>query len=277
MKIRIAPFLFMVALLPLGAQDQDSSAQPMPTGPLLNRVSVPSEWIITTQVVASQPGTGGASSEETGTPGNPANPAKPPKPEVMTVIKDQNLIYEKTTNESGDVIESWHTHAAMATRVNARDWKVLPGVGSDFNFTDYSKADFAGFDWISLSNFTGRGSVLGKECLIFKSREIIMDAQALQMARAIALTKLGMLHPGDESLSFKDVDDEQFKVEVEAEIDEKTRLPVKLTYQTARGLAERSYTFKAPESALDLPAEAEKALNKFEKYLKGMSARIAPI
>jgi len=269
--------MFLSTLLSLPAQDQESSAQQMPTGPLLKRVSAPSEWTVITQAAAPQPGVGNAGSGATGTPLNPANPAKPAKPKVITVIKDGKLIYEKTVNEHGDVIEAWHTSAAMATRVNARDWTALPGVGSDFYHTDYSNSDFAGFDWISLNNFAGRGSVLGKKCLIFKSKVIIMDAEALRVARQKALNELVALHPDDYSISFKDVNDDQFKVAVEADIDEQTRLPVKLTYQTAEGTTTRTYTFQAPASSLDLPPEAQQALNKYEKYLKGMSARIAPI
>jgi hypothetical protein len=277
MRTRIVALLLFVGLFPLLAQDRDSSAQQPPTGPLLKRVIAPAQWTIVTLAIAQPPGAptnGNAGSSSTG---NAASPAKVAKPRVTTVIKNENLIYEKIVDESGSVIESWRTPAAMATRVNSKSWAVLPGIGSNFNQTDYSKADFAGCDWITLNNFAGRGSVLGRKCLIFKSREIVMDAASLHMARLNALNKLISNNLSDYSISDKNVSDDQFKVDVEADIDEQTRLPVKLTYQTAQGTITRTYTFETTGSSLTLPPEVQAAVSKFQKYIKSMSMPIAPI
>jgi hypothetical protein len=277
MRTRILPLFLFVSFVSLHAQDRDSSAQQPPTGPLLKRVSAPAQWTILTQVAAPQPGADSHGNAGSASTGNAAGPAKAAKPRVTTVIKSENLIYEKVVDESGNVIESWRTPTAMATRVNATGWAVLPGVGNNFNQTDYSKADFAGFDWVALSHYTGTGSVLGRKCLIFKSREIVMDAASLHLARLNALNKLISHDLSDYSISDKNVSDDQFKVDVEADIDQQTRLPVKLTYQTAEGTTTRTYTFETAGSSLELPPEVRAAVGKFQKYLKSMSVPIAPI
>ena len=104
-----------------------------------------------------------------------------------------------------------------------------------------------------------------------------MDAASLQMARTSALNKLISHDLSNYSISEKDVSDDQFKVDVEADIDEQTRLPVKLTYQTPQGTTTRTYTFEGTASSLNLPPEVQAAAGKFQKHLKSMSAPIAPI
>jgi hypothetical protein len=263
MKIAIIPLLFLATLISLYAQDQDSSAQLMPTGPLLNRVSPPSQWIITTQVAPSQPGSGASGSVSPAVTGTSTKPAKP---RVTSVTKNEDIIYEKIITEDGDVLETWRAAGCAVTRTDGKDLSVSPGVGNTFNATDYSKSDFAGFDWISLSNFSGRQSVLGKKCLIFKSKVVIMDPQQLQME------KLATHLPGNASVS-----DNQFKVDVEADIDDQSRLPVLLTYQTTHGEMTRSYTFQTPDGSLSMPPEVQQLLNKYIRIQKRMAVPIAPI
>lgn len=257
MKISTVILLLLGSLFSLHAQE--SSPLQMPQGPLLNRVSPPSEWVITTQAPPPPEG----ASKSVGGPGAAANQVKPT---LTTVIKESNIVYEKTINESGVAIETWRASGLAITGANAKEWNIWSGGVNTFSVTDYSKADFAGFDWISLDNFSGRRSVMGKKCLIFKSKIITMDPQQLQMEKS-AVTTVENPNPSDD----------RFKVEVEADVDDVTRLPVMLSYKTTNGMVTRSYTFQAPTVPLSVPPEVKKLLDKYIENLKRISVRSAPI
>ena len=42
--------------------------------------------------------------------------------------------------------------------------------GGDATFTDFGKADFEGFGWISKRNFDGIEKVMGQDCLVFRDK-----------------------------------------------------------------------------------------------------------
>jgi len=264
MKIAAVMLLFLGSPVLLQAQDQDQSEQQPPTGPLLSRASSPAEWSITIKIDALT----GAAGNGASTSGAPANATNQAKPQVIVVIKDHDLIFEKTTTASGDVMESWHEGNWAVSKTNGSNWIVGPGAGNGntFNIADYAKADFAGFAWISLNNFSGRRMVMGKKCLIFKDKVITIDPAELEIDRG-----------GLEAKATVNPNNDRFKVDVEADIDDATRLPVMLIYQTPRGQTTRTYSFGTPDGSLSLPPEVKQLLDKYELYIKRMSGRPAPI
>jgi len=264
MKIAAVMLLILGGTVLLQAQNQDQSEQPPPTGPLLSRASSPAEWSVTIKTDAST----GAAGNGASTSVAPANATNQAKPQIMVVIKDLDLIFEKTALVNGDVMESWHEGNWAVSKTNGSNWIVAPGAGNGntFNTVDYAKADFAGFAWISLNNFSGRRMVMGKKCLIFKDKVITIDPAELEIDRG-GLEAKGNVLPNND----------RFKVDVEADIDDATRLPVMLIFQAPRGQATRTYSFRTPEGSLSLPPEVKQLLDKYNLYIKRMSGRIAPI
>ena len=243
MKVCAVSLLLVGSFLTLRAQ---SEALQLPQGPLLKRALAPAEWVTTTRAVK---------------PPGAAPPSAPAKSKTVTVIKVQDFIYEKSISEQGAEFETWRISGGAASRSNGGGWAVSAGRGNNFDSTDYSKTDFAGFDWIALGNFTGRGNVMGKKCIIFKAKVVIMDSHELKMEKEASGAKV----------------DDQFKVDVEADIDEQTRLPVLLTYHTPNGVMERSYVFSSPDGTPSPPVEVVQLIKKYNEILRRMSVRVAPI
>lgn len=264
MKIAVVLLLLGLPIL-LQAEEQGQLDQHPPTGPLLNRTVAPAEWSITITIDASTTKKTVDGTPTTGASGKEANQAKN---QLMQVIKDQNLFFEKTYTAHGEVIESWHAGNWVVSKFNDKNWNVASGEGNGntFNYADYTKSDFAGFGWITLNNFSGRRIVMGKKCLIFKDKVITIDPQELETDKGGMATK-----------DNPNPSDDLFKVDVEADIDDATRLPIMLIYQTPLGKATRTYTFKTPEASLSLPPEVKQLLDKYNLYIKRMSARVAPI
>lgn len=265
MKMTAALVLFLGSLLLLQAQEQ--ATQQKPQGPLLNRAASPSEWIITTQAPPSPETAVGSSG-----PGATKSSVQQAKPRQMIVIKDQDIIYEKTTNENGDVIETWRISDLAITNINGRGCHITHDSGNSFNATDYTKTDFAGFGWISLNNFVGRQSVAGKKCLVFKDRVVTIDPQEIAMMKA---NMMAQMKPDATSLPSFDIN--QYKVDVEADIDDQTRLPIMLSYKMDSGTMTRKYDFQPSGQALSIPPEVQQTLKKYKAVQKRMSVRNAPI
>jgi 16S rRNA U1498 N3-methylase RsmE len=70
---------------------------------------------------------------------------------------------------------------------------------------------------------------------------------------------------------------DEFKVDVEADIDEKTRLPVILSYKTHEGLKTRRYDFQSADGSLSLPPEVKQLLQKYEENQRRLTGHMAPI
>jgi hypothetical protein len=268
MKTTVRALLVLSSLSLLHAEE--AVGPKLPEGPLLMRVSAPSQWVMTTQVVQS-----GNDTPVKADDSSPATkPAKPPKPSVTTVTKDKTIILEKTINQYDATIEIWRTSGWAVMSANGSGWIVSPGTGNTFNRTDYSKADFAGFDWISLKNFSGNRDVMGKHCLVFKDKVITMDPQEIAIMKSTFTSAASVSDPKAPVPTF---DLNSLKVDVEADIDDKTRLPVMLTYKTSNGTMTRSYVFGAADGSLSLPPKVQELLNIYQKQQRRMSVPIAPI
>ena len=265
------PFLALITLIPtmalLRAQTQPDQSQDQwpPQGPLLNRAPDSSQWTITIQ---PPPPSKPAAADAEGEPGGPPK-VEPIKPRIITVIKSGHLLFEKTVTEDGVEIDSWHTPQWIVTNPGGHGWLISPIGGSSFNSPDYSKADFAGLDWISLKNFTGFQGVMGHHCFTFKDRIITADPADIANMKAV---KAREVKPADRVVKMDD-----FKVDVEADIDVKTRLPVQLIYGIGRGVMRRTYIFKSSDGSLSLPPEIQDLLQRYQKYQARLKVPIAPI
>jgi hypothetical protein len=244
-------------------QAQSPVDQGPPQGPLLNRAPEPSQWIIKTEL-AQTPSVSNTESTLTS-----STPAKSAKPRILTVIKSNNLIFEKLLTEYGGEIETWRSSRWTVISANGNGWMIAPSGGNTFNSTDYSKTDFAGFGWIALKNFTGTREVGGKHCLIFKDKVLTLDPQEIATMSAVQAREA---NPANRVLNL-----DLLKVDVEADIDFKTRLPVQLIYKTSSGVMTRSYTFESTQATLSVPAGIQQLLQKFQNYQRRLAVPIAPI
>ena len=288
MKFYIVLFLMLGASSPLWAQSPPGPQ--LPQGPLLNRVPAPAEWTITTKMAPDSSGGTDTSAPESP---NPAIGANPINPRITQVIKGENLIFEKVAAESGALTETWRVGALAIMNPEKTGWIISPGGGTTFNTTDYSKEDFAGFDWISLHNFSGVRDVMGKHCITFKDQVITLDPQEISMMQesfnSSARSELSQEQLKQQQqnpqkpIPFPDkplpaFDVNSLKVDVEADIDNETRLPVQLTYKTSNGKTMiRIYSFQPPPGALSLPPEVESLIKSFKDRQQRMTAKFAPI
>jgi hypothetical protein len=239
-----------------------------PEGPLLKRVPLPSQWTVTIQLA---PPPGAADS------GGTAAAKKKINPRVTTVIRSNNIVFEKTVNENGALIEIWRSGGWLAMNANSHGWIVAPNSQNTFNTTDYSTSDFSGFGWISLKNFSGRQNVNGQHCLVFKDKVITMDPQELEQMKSSLFLQYQAAKQSQSNLPPPVFNADEFKVDVEADIDEKTRLPVLLSYKTYEGLMTRHYDFQSADSSLSLPPEVKQLLQKYEENRRRLMGPMAPI
>lgn len=275
MRIAFIALMFLSSPIVLKAEGPVPSEPQTPQGPLLKRASVPSQWTITALLAPpTQDSTGYGSA--TGAAAVVAKP-KAPKPRITSVLKDENCIFEKTLTENGEVMQSWYKDKWIVTQVNGGGCSVVPGGGNSFNVTDYSKTDFAGFDWVTLNNFTGRQTINSRKCLVFKDKVMTMDPQELEMVKAAASEQASAALLKNPSVAVPPLKIDQYKVEVEADIDDQTRLPVKLTYKTANGTMTRTYDFQPSAQTISIPSEVQQALDKYKAAQKRMSVPHAPI
>jgi hypothetical protein len=135
---------------------------------------------------------------------------------------------------------------------------------------DYAASDFAGFDWISTSNFVGEKAVEGRKCFVFKDRIITQDPGEVNImknlvqrmhddwnaAKGIAAQsgrRFTQAEPGQFNL-------DKYKGEVTAYIDEETRLPVALVYPIGKQEVARYYQFQTGPETLLIPGDVQKLL-----------------
>ena len=150
-------FLGIVSLFRAGASPlPQATPEPLAPGPLLSRAPEFSQWLIS---VAS----------------GLTDPTRPPKNTKydlrMLVIKSGQIRHEISVTGDGHRSEKWCEGDLQAT--------VFPGErnpsitsrsttsGGNGGFTDYSKSDFPGFDWISARKYTGTQTMEGVPCIVF--------------------------------------------------------------------------------------------------------------
>lgn len=251
------------------AQANSPDAPPQP--PFLKRAPAKCQWQITTKSSGNpQGGKEGVSAD-----GHPTSP-----PKLTTVIKDGNLVFETTTLENGSVLQFWRTGGIALMSIAGKPWMMVRGENS-FQDTDYTQSDFAGFDWISQTNFVGRQKVAGRPCLLFKDRVITMNPEEIRLMKAdivaqktraeIARMDARMTNkPAPEVDEPKAFREDDYKADVTAYIDEETRLPIALVYMSPTGAMTRTYSFQSLSQVPPVPPEVLQLLQAYMQRQKMM-------
>jgi hypothetical protein len=262
--------LLLVSVPSLYSQQPQASATP-PQPPFLNRAPASSQWIITFKPQET-------ASAKDSSMAHAAGGASTPRPKVMVVTKNGSTIDEKLVNENGVIIETWLVSGYAVSAVNGKDPVLSPSPGNTFNTTDYSAADFAGFDWISPQNFVGAKEIMGRHCLVFKSKIVTMEPTEISILKNIRANEIDAqkereeeaakaarnhanhIQPAEAPIAPFNPDD--FKVEVAAYIDDQSRLPVALVYGTPNGVMTRTYQFQPSPASVVLPPDVSALLKK---------------
>ena len=285
----IAPAVagLIAAFAPLHAQQQTSSAStatpptPLPPGPWLKRAPEPSQWIVTFSN-APAPKKQASSSNQT-SPGGVAQVAK-----KIVVTKNKDTLKEQTIKVDGSSIDVWRMQEIFFTKLPwVKDWIISPnGPPNNLFTTDYSKVDFAGFDWISEKNYAGMVLVANRKCLVFRGKTVTTEPMDLQISNIDAQTAYAAFatrkrmrdsvgitpddDPNEEAPAPFNPNDH--KMDATAAIDAETGLPVQLVYATPGGIVTRAYQFlSAPATPLALPADAQTAFNAQSERMKRLS------
>jgi hypothetical protein len=147
----------IVSLFHAEAQRPQGTPVPLPPGPLLARAPDYSKWVVS------------VTSGTTGDTSQPPNQTT--KYDHRTLVEKSGAIrYEVTVSADGSKLEKWRSGNYQAT--------IYPGVenpsielqgvnGNHGGFTDYSKSDFVGFEWISRDNYIGVQTMEGIPCYVF--------------------------------------------------------------------------------------------------------------
>jgi hypothetical protein len=238
--MKIFPALLLLLGVASVAHAQQAPAKPVPPpGPLIQKRAPDfSCWILTLKIAPSSKGLDDAPNSEQ---------------------KDdsKNTLTTNTFTKTGDVLRVQYTDEQK------REWNIwLQGKqqvvvfsdGKSIGFAaqpppgivvatplcrDFSKEDFQGFDWISVSNYTGIKQIDGKSCLEFRG----------------TINTNGLLSP------------------VAAYTDLKTRLPVQLDNAGMLSL----YEFQAPPSTVQsLPSNVEKLIVDQRRKEQSLAPRPGP-
>jgi hypothetical protein len=247
------------------AQSMVGGANTPPEGPLLKRAPAPSKWTMTYKAQE-----GGGSSQSN-------------IPRGGIVVKAQNAIFERITTSDGSTVEAWRVGKKLIRGINDKDWVDAYDATPSINRTDYATSDFAGFDWISLSNFVGEKAVGGRKCLVFKDKIVTGEPSEVNMMKGLAQRKsndwrAAKLVAGQSGQSFTAPEPEQFDEskymgEVMAYIDEETRLPVALVYPVGKQVVTRYYQFDTGPETLPIPTDVQKLLPPSGAHTSGGAVR----
>lgn len=270
--MKIAKILLGIALVVIGSHlhAQTPSASPTPPAPpLIKRAPDGTQWAITYQLADS-------SSISSGGPGRPD--AAPPK--EASVIKSRGVIVERTVDSNGNKGEKWCFPSGLVASLIGNTWIAGGSNGQGFDSVDYSREDFAGFDWISAQNFVGPATVKARKCLVFKDRIVTAELSDLQAIKSSAERTFKWTAGANgeeahaESPQFN-LDD--YKSDVMAYIDDETRLPIALVYKGPKGTITRVYQFQPFSGTLTVPPEVLKAAGAFQSEQSRLTGGRPPI
>lgn len=199
-----------------------------------------------------------------------ASGSQPNVPRGGTVFKAQNAIYERITTGEGATVDTWRVQDRLIRGVNNRAWVDASNATPNIDRGDYATSDFAGFDWISTSNFVGEKTVEGRKCLVFKDRIITQDPGEINIMKTMAKRmrddwNAAKIIAGQNGQRFTEPEPaafnvDQYKGEVTAYIDEETRLPVALVYPIGKQNVARYYQFQVGPQTLAIPPDVQKLL-----------------
>jgi hypothetical protein len=279
MKIKSNFLGLGIAILCAGSlYAQTPAASPMPTPPqppFLKRAPDRVQWTIAYLNDSKKSGDGKA--EQSGA-----------DPKLRTVVKDHDVVCEKTIKGNNETIQVWHVGKGI-TVASSDGKKWVFGYGNQQGFEDvnYDTNDFSGFDWVGAQNFIGEKKVNGRSCLIFQDKVVTVDPSRLDMIKSdierdtswIQINKSGDIVSGAASgaPARRVFNIEDYKTQVTAYIDNETRLPVALVYLSLQGAVTRTYQFQELPAPLVIPEELRKELQKFDVRQRKLQVQKAPI
>lgn len=159
--------LFFSCLVHAQEPEAQPTPYPLPKGPLLARAPEFSQWVI---YFNPQKKKAAALASATPPPGGPAEVKQ------ITVTKTRTIYHEETLDTLGRKRESWRVGPLqIVTLPGTKTWTILDpssfgaGGADPTLYTDYSKTDFPGLEWVSAKNYVDVKKVMGLDCIVCKS------------------------------------------------------------------------------------------------------------
>ena len=142
---------------------------PPPKEPVLHRLPAFASWTVTFKHQEDEKKTGEAG--QTGVQPLKANPyIFADQAASVTITKTGNIWWEQTTWKSGPKTETWIFNSMRAGMVPGTNRIVaMPFSNERAEAFDYRREDFEGLGWVSLANYKGVKSYLGKPAYVFMS------------------------------------------------------------------------------------------------------------
>jgi hypothetical protein len=138
------------------AQSPQATPPPLGPGPLLKRAPNFSQWLISSKL---------------GSADAPLVPDANTKFDQRTLVRKTGAIrYEITAYVDGRRTEKWCQGDFQAAVIPGEANPIVTVRGANAvggGFTDYSKSDFPGFEWISKRNYIGVQTMEGVSCIVF--------------------------------------------------------------------------------------------------------------
>ncbi len=143
----------------------------------------------------------------------------------MMFTKTKDIIRQEYYDQKQNVWTTWCVPGFQITvwpdgrhYILQTEQKINPSGPPPILYTDFSKTDFQGFEWISIKNYAGIQNIQGRKCIVFKD-DVLVDPE-------YHITALGLAY-----------------------IDFDSRLPVELIL----GSTEHTYEYKKPPAAMLTP------------------------
>lgn len=184
----------LVAILSLfvpAAQGVGKTEQPLPPGPLIQKVPACADWTVTYQYG------GDAKAPQTSAfPATPKSgrPSRSPRLRQERMIKFRDIVCFLAIDESGGREECWSVHGIQwVTPKGSHQRELAMNEDAPYFKADLPIAVFPGFEWIAGANYAGMQNYNEKQCMVFQ--------QANKMALIDAATKLPVLLKTDEKIA----------------------------------------------------------------------------
>ena len=168
----ICTILGMAFVLHAQAQTEPQVSPP-PSGVLFQkRAPVFSQWTVFCNPAKVQSNT--VADEKGGVAA-----AKAPKfSQIITVTKTKNIIQEQILGANGQRKETWSvdnlqylTIAGSSERQVMDRGAIAKLYAAGIDFTDFSKTDFPGLEWVTPNDYVGTSKVMGRDCILFSKTD----------------------------------------------------------------------------------------------------------
>ncbi len=158
-----------LTLASTGFAPAQNTEPPPPKEPVLHRLPDYASWTVTFKYKEDENKPGDA--EQAGVQPLKANPhIFADQASSVSITKTGNIWWEQTTWLSGLKTDTWIFNSMRAGMVPGTNRIVaMPFSNERAEAFDYRREDFEGLGWVSLSNYTGVKSYLGKPAYVFVS------------------------------------------------------------------------------------------------------------